>query len=141
LVATYVDAEEALRSWVNGLTATLVGEGHPLAKGAHLHELRGAATACYALLSLVGGSPALSAENPDHRARISASIFGPTKEAATAAAVGYANALLTLDGRPTAMTGAVCLICDPDSITGPLWSPDRAGPRLLVDADLYLRAA
>lgn len=140
-MATYVDAEEAVRSWINSLTSTLVGEGKPLAKGAHLHELRGAATVCYALLSLIGGSPSLSAENPDHRARISASLFGPTKESATAAAVAYANALLTLDGRPTAMTGATCLICDPDSISGPLWSPDRAGPRVLVDADFLLRAA
>ncbi len=139
-MATFVDAVAALRSWVNTLTATLVGDGNPLAKGAHLHELRGAATACYALLSVVGSGTANGAENPDHRARISASIYGPTEESATVAAVGYANALLALDGRPTAMTGATCLICDPDSITGPLWSPDRAGPRLVVDADFLLRA-
>jgi len=139
-VATFVDAVAALRDWLNSLTTTLVGEGHPLAKGAHLHELRGAATTCYALLSVVGSGTALGAENPDHRARVSASVYGPNQEAATTAAVAYANALLALDGRPVAMTGATCLVVDADSITGPLWSPDRTGPRLLVDADAYLRA-
>jgi hypothetical protein len=139
-VATFVDAVGALKDWINGLTATLVGAGKPLPMGAHLHELRGGATACYALLSVIGSGTANGAENPDHRARISASVYGPTMESATLAAVGYAEALLALDGRPTAMTGATCLVCDVDSITGPLWSPDRVGPRLLVDADFLLRA-
>lgn len=138
-MATFVDAEAALRDWVNA-QGTLVGQGNPLPKGAHLHELRGAANTCYALLSVVTGGVALGAEDPDHRARVSASIYGPTKEAATAAAVAYANALTGLTG-PVAMTGASCLLIDSDSITGPLWSPDRVGPRLLVDADLYLRPA
>lgn len=136
----FTDAEAALRDWVNA-QPTLVGEGKPLAKGAHLHELRGAATVCYALLSVVGSGTALGAEDPDHRARVSASVYGPTKEAATAAAVAYANALLSLDGSPVAMTGATCLVVDPGSISGPLWAPDGAGPRLIVDADLYLQAA
>jgi len=140
-VAAFVDAERAVADWVNSLTDTLVGVDNPLAKGAHLHELRGAASSCYAWLSLVGGSPTVSPENPDHRARISASVYGTTKEAATAAALAYANALLTLDGRPQPMTGATCLVVDPDSISGPLWLPDRAGPRLLVDADFFFRAA
>lgn len=140
-MATFVDAERAVADWVNSLTDTLVGVGKPVAKGAHLHELRGAASSCYALLSLVGASPSVSPENPDHRARISASIYGTTKEAATTAALAYADALITLDGRPQPMTGAVCLVVDPDSISGPLWLPDLAGPRLLVDADFYLRAA
>lgn len=138
-MASFVDAVAALRDWVNTLT-DLVGDGNPLAKGAHLHEMRGAATTCYALLSVVGSGTTLGAENPDHRARMSASIYGPNQEATTAAAVAYANALLALDGRPVAMTGATVLVVDPDSITGPLWSPDRVGPRLLVDADVYLRA-
>lgn len=140
-MAAFVDAEAALASYINSLTASLVGEGKPLTKGAHLHELRGAATVCYALLSVISGGATLGAENPDHRARISAQIYGPNKESATLAAVGYANALADLDGRPVAMTGATCLVVDPDSISGPLWSPDRILPRLLVDADLYLRAA
>ncbi|MFD6565391.1 hypothetical protein [Micromonospora profundi] len=140
-MGAFVDAERAAADWINSLTGSLVGVGNPLAKGAFLHEMRGAASACYALLSVIGGSPTISPENPDHRARISASIYGTTKEAATTAALAYANALLTLDGRPQPMTGAVCLVVDPDSISGPLWSPDRGGPRLIVDADFYFQAA
>ena len=140
-MAAFTDAEAAIRDWVNSLTTTLVGEGNPLAKGAHLHELRGAATTCYALLSIVGSGTAFGVENPDHRARLSASIYGPSKETATRAAVAYANALLALDGAPVVMTGATCLVVDPATITGPLWSPDRVGPRLLCDADVYLRGA
>ncbi|MFC0504220.1 hypothetical protein [Micromonospora costi] len=141
-MAAFVDAERAVADWVNSLDGSLVGVGHPLAKGAHLTALRGAASACYALISLLPGSVALGPENPDHRARISASIYGPTKEAATAAAVAYANALLTLDGRRQPMGQAViCLVVDPDSISGPSWAPEPTGPRLLVDADFYLRAA
>lgn len=136
----FVDAEAAVASYINGLTTTLVGEGKPLAKGAHLHELRGAAKVCYALLSVVGGNPTLGAENPDHRARVSAAVYGPTKEAATAAAVAYANALIALNGTSVAMTGATGLVVDPDSISGPLWSPDGALPRLVIDADVYLRS-
>ncbi|PZG17804.1 hypothetical protein C1I95_14740 [Micromonospora craterilacus] len=140
-MGTYVDAERAVADWINSLTASLVGLGRPLSKGAHLTELRGAASACYALLSLLPGGVALGVENPDHRARISASIYGPTKEAATVAAIAYADTLLTCDGRPQPMGAAVCLVVDPDSVTGPLWLPDQAGPRLLVDADFYLRPA
>jgi hypothetical protein len=141
-VGTFVDAEAAVAAWINSLTDTLVGAGNPLSKGAHLHQLRGAATACYALLTLLPGSTALGVENPDHRARISASLYGPTKESATAAAMAYANALLTLDGRPAPMgVSAVALVVDPDSITGPYWSPDQAGPRLICDADFHLRPA
>lgn len=137
---TYVDAAGAVAAWVNTRTDTLVGVNNPLTKGAHLHELRGAAKVCYALLTLIGGSPTLGVENPDHRARISAAIYGPNQESATKAAIGYANALLTLDGRPQPLgVTALCLVVDPDSITGPYWSPDQAGPRLICDADFYVR--
>lgn len=141
-MSTFVDAEAAAAAWINSLTDTLVGVNNPLTKGAHLHALRGAAVAPYALLSLLPGSTAFGAENPDHRARISASVYGPTKESATRAALAYADALLTLDGRPQSMgVAAVGLVVDPDSITGPYWSPDQAGPRLICDADFYLRPA
>lgn len=140
-MAAFVDAERAVADWVNSLPG-LVGVGKPLAKGAHLTALRGAASSCYALLTLLPSSPVFGVENPDHRARISASIYGPTKEAATTAAIAYANALLTLDGRRRAMNQAViCLVVDSDSISGPAWAPDAAGPRLVVDADFILRAA
>lgn len=136
-MATFVDAEEAVRAWINGLTS-LVGAGNPLAKGAHLHELRGAATACYAELQLTGGSAALSAENPDHRAAMSALIYGPTREAAALAATAYANAVEELDGRPAAAGSATALVAD--NVAGPTWAPDGIVPRYLVSAEFYLRA-
>lgn len=138
-MATFVDAEESVRSWINSLTSTLVGEGKPLTKGAHLHELRGAANVCYAQLQLTGGSAALGAENSDHRATISALIYGPTREAAALAAVAYAEAVNGLDGRSTAAGSATCLVAD--NISGPAYAPDGALPRYLVSAEFYLRAA
>jgi hypothetical protein len=115
-----------------------------LAKGAHLSAdpLHGARNVCYALLNQVGGSTALGAENPDQRARISARIYGPSKEAASLAATAYANALVALaTGGPVAVTGALIVTVDPDTIAGPLWTPDFGEPRYLVDADFYLRPA
>jgi hypothetical protein len=143
LPATFADAEGAVKAWVNTLT-DLVGTGKPLAKGAHLSAdpLHGARTVCYALLNQVGGSTALAAENPDQRARISARIYGPSKEAAALAAAAYANALVALAAGPAvAVTGALILSADPDTISGPLWTPDFGEPRYLVDADFYLRPA
>jgi hypothetical protein len=143
LPATFADAEGAAKAWINTLT-DLVGQGKPLAKGAHLSAdpLHGARNVCYALLNQVGGSTALGAENPDQRARISARIYGPSKEAASLAATAYANALVALaTGGPVAVTGALIVTVDPDTIAGPLWTPDFGEPRYLVDADFYLRPA
>ena len=137
----WVDAEGAVREWVNSRTVDLVGQGNPILLGAHLDRLRSPARGVYVWLLRVGGGQALTAERPADRARISASIYGLTKESAAAAAVAYANALEQLQGRPTPMgPSAVCLTVD--SITGPLAtdpaqvSEDRF--RYLVDADFYL---
>lgn len=139
----YVDAEGAVRDWVNSLTS-LVGEGNPLLLGAHLDRLRSPARGCYAWLLRVGGTPELTAERPVDRARISASIYGLTKESAAAAAVAYANALLTLEGRRTPMgLDVVCLAVD--SIAGPTAidpsSVTEDRHRYLVDCDLLLAPA
>jgi hypothetical protein len=144
LPATFADAEGAVKAWVNSLTTDLVGAGKPLAKGAHLSAdpLHGARNVCYALLNQVGGGAAFGAENPDQRARISARIYGPSKEAAALAAAGYANALVALaTGAAVAVSGAQILTVDPDTISGPLWTPDFGEPRYLIDADFYLRPA
>jgi hypothetical protein len=75
-------------------------------------------------------------------ARISARIYGPSKEAAALAAAAYANALVALaTGAAAAVPGAQILTVDPDTISGPLWTPDFGEPRYLVDADFYLRPA
>jgi hypothetical protein len=125
--------------WINSLTGSLVGQGRPLVKGASVNQLRGAATACYAWLSQVGGSDAFGAENPDQRARVSAQVYGPTKESAANAAAGLADAISNLSGDPALLPGALVLVAD--AITGPLWAPDGDEPRYLVDADYYLRPA
>lgn len=139
---TYVDAEGVVKNWVNAQTFDLVGEGHPLPKGALLNRLQGAAPAAYVALSLVGGTPDMGAEDPDHRARISGSVYGRTKEAASTAAVAYANKVagLALTGSPlVTVQGALVRLLTADSIVGPLWLPDLDEPRYVVDADFYLQ--
>lgn len=135
----FVDAEGVVARWVNAQTTDLVGPGRPLPKGATLRRLHGAAAACYAWLALVGGAPTWGVENPDQRARVSAQVYGPTKEAAAVAAAAYANAVAALDGTSVTVAGGALLVAD--NLTGPLWAPDRDEPRYLVDADFYLRPA
>lgn len=139
---TFVDAEGLVADWVNR-QSSLVGEGRPLAKGAHLQSrLTGALTVCYALLEQVGSGRALGAENADQVARISAQIYGPTKEAAARAAAAYADALVTnLVGKAWSCPIGTILFIDDDSIAGPTWTPDVDEPRYLVDCDFYVRPA
>ncbi len=133
----FVDAEAAARDLINSMTS-LVGAGNPLEKGAMLEVPRTDVKA-FALIQLVGGSAALAAENPDDRASVSFLVHGRTKEAAALAATALANELEALSGvRRAAGSLAACLVAD--NVTRPLWSPDNAGPRYLVSADLYLTA-
>jgi hypothetical protein len=139
---SFVDAEGAIADWINRQTDDLVGVGHPLTKGAMLIRQRGAASVCYALITIVGGGTTGGAENPDQVARISAQIFGPSKEDAAAAAVAYANTVIArLNGSPYVLPTAVILGADPDSLSGPLWAPDFDEPRYLVDIDFVVRPA
>lgn len=137
MTTTFVDAEGAFAAWVNS-QAGLVGVGNPLPKGALLNRMRGAAPVCYVLLSIVGGGTAFGAEVPCQRARLSGQVYGNTKEAAAAAAVAYADTLITgLAGRRITVGGAELLVGD--NLTGPLWTPDFDEPRYLVDIDVYFR--
>lgn len=135
-----VDAEGAVRDWINSRT-DLVGQGRPLQLGAHLGRLRSPGRGSYALLLRVGGTGALTAERPVDQARISATIYGTTKETAAQAAVAYANAVQELDGRPTAM-GPLVVCNTVDNLSGPLAIDDtdtnREQYRYVVDADFYL---
>ncbi|MGH3659605.1 MAG: hypothetical protein ACRDUA_23395 [Micromonosporaceae bacterium] len=139
MTGPYVDAEAAVKAWVNTLTADLVGDDNPLTLGAHLHRLRSPYKGCYVRLLLIGGTPELTPERPMHRARISGQIYGLTKEATAVAAVAYANAVASLAGIPAVMGSASCL-CAAD-ITGPLDATAGDEPMYLVDADFYLRPA
>lgn len=138
-----VDAEAAVREWVNGPSG-LAGTGQPLSLGAHLKRLRSPGAGAYALLLRVGGVPALTQERPVDQARVSASIYGRTKEAAEAGARAYANALEALSlGVRAVMGAAMCVAVD--NISGPLAVDEhdttREQYRYMVDADFYLTPA
>jgi hypothetical protein len=138
-LAPFVDAEGAFKDYLNTLTGTLVGQGKPLAHGAHLKPLRSPAAGAYVWLTLISGSPSLTAENPVGRARISGLIYGATKEAASKGATAYANLLASLDGKRTPMRDVICLTSD--NIQGPSLVNDQDSTknqyRYLVDADLF----
>lgn len=130
---TFVDAEQVAKDWINSQGA-LVGFGKPIVKGAFIGDVHGDHPS-WVEIQLTGGSSALSAENPDHRAALSFLIYGRTREAASRAAVALLNALEACDGR--ALSGPLVA----DNLAGPNWSPDGPVARYLLSADLYLRAA
>jgi len=133
----FADAEQIAKDWTNSLL-TLVGDGNPLPKGAHLNALHGDYVA-YAEVQLTGGSAALSAENPDQRASLSWLVYGRTREAAARAATALANQLEALNGAATAQVGSDAVLVA-DNVTAPTWSPDGPAARYLVSCDLYVRA-
>lgn len=136
VMASFIDAEDVMRGWVNGLTGAngLVGVGNPLALGAHLHRLRSPFRGSYALLSTVGSPDSLTEERVTFSCRVSASIYGITKENAAQAALAYANRLLTLSQLHPVVDGVQ--LAAADGITGPLYLPDTE-ERYMVDADIY----
>lgn len=137
---TYADSVAAVAAWLNSRTATLVGNGNPLQKGAHFKYLEGAAGATYALLEEGASFHSQSAESPDMMAQLSAQVFGGTRQAATLAAVALAEELSTgLAGTPAAAPGALLLIAD--DIQGPTWAPVADFPRLIVGFTVWLRPA
>ena len=137
---TYVDAVGAVKAWINSRTATLVGVGKPLQKGAHTKHIRGALSACYAYLEEGSSLQTGGAENPDMLASVSAQVYGGTREAATAAAVALAEEVTGgLAGRAASVPGAQLQVAD--DITGPLWAPDGDMPRLLVQFSVWCRPA
>lgn len=132
MARTYVDAVGAVMEWVNSRTATLVGVGNPLQKGAYAKQLTGAADACYAYLSALPASQTGGAENPDMLARISAQVYGPSVLAVANAAAALADELGSgLEGRWADVTGARLYVGD--DISGPSDQPDFDLPRQVVD--------
>jgi hypothetical protein len=135
-----VDAVGAVRAWINSRTATLVGLGKPLQKGAHFKRLDGAADATYALLTEGPTTLGGGAENPDMNASLLAEVYGGTREEATAAAVALAEDLSsTLAGIPVDVPGARLYVAD--DLTGPLWAPDGDLPRLTLTFTVRMRPA
>ena len=135
--AAFVDAEGVIKDWFNSLSG-IVGSGNVVALGAHLHRLRSPFRGSYVLLSVVGTPIALTEERSTAQARVSASVYGVTKESATAAALAYANALADLGVKhPTVGT---VQILTADAITGPVYIPDIDEERYIVDADIYFKS-
>src|SRR5690349_17597130 len=87
----YTDAEGALRTWINeSADAASVRAAAP--KGAQLKRLRSPFQGAYILLRRIGGTPSL-AEGMYDRARLSATVYGISKEGSETAARAYANAI------------------------------------------------
>lgn len=133
----FVDAEGILKLWLVGLES-LTGAGNPLPDGVHLVRLRAPYTAAWALLSVVGGDDDWIPDAPSHRARISASVYGPTRLAANTAAVAYANTLRQIPRTRPMIDGTGRQLVNVASISGPLYIPDGEDERYLVDADVYI---
>lgn len=134
-----LDCEGIVRDWIN-TRDELVGPGKPLVRGAHLKRLR--SPGIYALILTVGTPADLTAETPVGRARISATIYASTKQAAANAAVAYANLLESVNGAP--VTAGDYKILMVDNISGPIPIDDqlttREEFRYLVDADFWITA-
>ncbi|MFD1547014.1 hypothetical protein [Nonomuraea guangzhouensis] len=131
----YVAAVRLVRSWLTSQT-TLVGPGKPIALGAFRQHPRSPGQGAYVLLSRIGRAGDVVAEDVIDSARISASIYAGTDEAAEDAAVAYANAVTALTGSPAVIGDARCLVAD--DLVGPLLvdnhDSDREQWQYLVDA-------
>lgn len=136
MLDAFCDAEGVLKLWLAADDA-LVGTGNPIPAGVHLTRLRAPYTQAWALLSLIAGDDQWFA-GPTHRARISASVYGPTRLAANAAAVAYANTLRRIGAERPVVEGTGRQLVASAAITGPLYIPDGEDERYLVDADVFL---
>jgi hypothetical protein len=139
-VTTSVDGGGAVRAWVNSLTSTLVGEGHPLQLGAALKIREGAATVPYGFLVELTGYLWGGHESPDFAQRISMQVYGPTRESAADGARAYHEELIPLLlGTRAVLPGLGISIVGVDNIDGPQWFPDGDEPRYVVDADFLFQ--
>lgn len=138
-MSTYADAGGTMRDWINSRTATLVGLGNPLQKGAHLKDLDGAMSATYARLDeLAAFRSDDSAEDPDMMATLAANVYGGTREATAAAAVALCEELSSqLCGCQAVVPGALVFVSD--DIQGPTWAPDGDTPRMIVQFTVRIR--
>jgi len=141
-VITFVDAEAAVRAWINGNASLTGGATPPISQGAHLKRLD-SVRGVYVHLLLISTTTGLTAEVPIGCARISGTIYGGKKDTAEIGARAYANelwSLIRLGAFPVAMGSAVCRAVD--NITGPLaiddYETSHEQYRYLVDADFYL---
>lgn len=135
-----LDVEGIVCRWIN-TRDDFTGPGKPLDAGAHLKYIRHQGT--YAFIIAVGTPVDLTEEVPIARARISATIFGRTKEAASRGAIAYGSVLERIQlGNREKMGDYWCIALD--NISGPLPVDDqqttREQFRYLVDADFWIAA-
>ena len=140
---SHVDAVEAVRAWINGLT-DLVGAGKPLPNGAHRWREISPGEGAYAWLVYAGGGPDPGDQVFASRAVVSATIFAGTAAAARVAAVAYLNQLEAAQYRPPETVtletdGSSAIVAAIDSITGPVdLQPATGDMAFLVDATFLL---
>lgn len=123
-----IAAEAAIRAWVNSKTA-LVGAGRPLSNGAYLRQQRSPDSGAYLVLARVPGGQDLVAEQDPgalDTARIAASIYAGTEEAAENAAAAYATAVQDLTGNPEPCPGTGVRVLVSDNVTAPAYVPQPA---------------
>lgn len=141
LLASTVDIEGLVRAWLNSLTGAggLVGVGNPIGGGVHLRRMRSPFKSSYVLLSSVGTPNPLTEERTTGQSRITASVYGVTKESAANAAVAYLNRMLRVPAdRPlVTLAGVSARLLTLDAIAGPLYLPDMDEERYLVDFDIW----
>jgi hypothetical protein len=130
----FVDNEARVAEWVNA-SAIAGSQGGVVVKGAHLQKLRTGAAGSFIVLSSLGGDDGDGEPNL-YYARVSAGVYGPSKANAMTAAVAYLNLLRTV-AAPVVLTGARLYAVE--GIDGPLWAPDGAEPRYIVDADFIFQ--
>jgi len=132
-----VDVEGIVKDWINS-RSDLVGPGKPIVRGAFLKRIR--SQGVYVHILLVGTPLDLTAETPVGKGRVSATIYGSTKKAASDGATAYASVLETLKGAPEPAGDYKILVVD--NITGPLPIDDhltnREEFRYLIDADFWI---
>lgn len=135
-VDAFVDAEALLQEWINS-QADVVGSGNPITLGAHITRgaLRSPAKGSYVLLERIGGFDTWLNEAPSDTARVSGSVFGPSKAAAARAAYAYANRLRRIPYLRPAVGGSQLVAID--ALTGPLYVPSKDGDaQYLVDVSI-----
>lgn len=134
----YVDATASAIAWVN-TQKTLVGRGKPLSAGVHDTPQGSPASGAVAVATTIS-TTGDDSEAPISTALVSFAIYALTDAAARRAATALANHLLTCDGDPIEVGGAVLLCVE--RITGPSRLPAPSGRRsdnrYLVDALINL---
>jgi hypothetical protein len=145
-----VEAEAAVRAWINANTALVDPDGNdderPLARGAYLRSQRSPADGPYVVLARTppGGGEAPVAEPAPELdvARFTFQVYAGTEDAAEHGAVALLKALGGLTGNPVPAGGTGIWILTHGLITGPTFIPAPASSGeqycFMVTADLLL---